>query len=413
MKIMAWIERTFEGLITSPPPALEQFPVWMLHGPRQVGKSSLLLHCKKPDRVYVNFDDLLTRTRAAQDPIGFQRSLKPPLLIDEIQYAPETLSAVKLLVDEAQYEDRATPGMVWITGSQHFSVMQGVRETLVGRAGMFQLLGLSDEEKGLKSGDPADYFRSIVETSFPSLFGQADTSARAAYLSAYVQTYLERDITALAGVQKRDQFETMLQMLALRTGQELNLTSIAGPLGVSTGALREWIGLVEGTFMIEYLSPWLSNRSKRLTRAPKLHFLDAGLAAYLGGWMDSEQLRLGPQAGAIFESHVIGQVIRYFRHRAIPAKLHFLRTRDGREIDLLISVAGKTYPLEVKLGWPDHRDLYDFSSVAESDWQGGTVVSLAVRSGEGPIRISKHWEAVSPLDLVSLLDSWVGRGPSS
>lgn len=349
---------------------LDLFPVWLLLGPRQVGKTSLLQRVAKPDRRWIRLDDLATRTLALEDPVFLLNQYPPPLAIDEIQFAPQLLSIIKLWVDEK----KLSVGDVWLTGSQNFSVMKGVRESLAGRVAILNLFGLSDREKHIIPS-AENIFRSILETSFPLLNGLEDENSRANYLSSYVQTYVERDVVDLGGVTKRREFELFLKMCALRTGQVVEYHSLARDAGISDVTARQWLGLLEDSFLISLVTPYHSNRTKRLIKNPKMYFCDAGLAAYLGGWRLAETLRLSPTAGALYETHIFGQILRMFRAQNREVQFHFWRTKDGQEVDLLVETGGKIYPVEMKLGTPLSRDLLALDRIAEANWQRGQVIS--------------------------------------
>ena len=389
-----WIPRTSEAVLLEQTSGLQLFPVWLLLGPRQVGKSSLLKRCAGARRQFIDLDDLDVRTRAQQDPALFARDLRPPLLIDEIQYAPHLLSALKRLADAG-----AEPGAIWLTGSQNFEVMAGVHESLAGRVAILHLYGLSDEEKSLGATDPAAYFRALCGSTFPKLHGIDDAEARALYLSSYSSTFIERDVRELLGIEKRREFEVFVKMCALRTGQLVNYTDLARDAGVSAATAKSWLGLLEDSFLIRLVHPYFSNRSKRLVKSPRLYFIDAGLAAHLAGWRDPQMLRLGPMAGAVFETHVFGSILRYFRHRAREVEIHFWRTRDGGEIDFLVEAAGACHPIEVKLGTPNRRDLLPLENIRESHWTQGTVVSLTRLGNPEPATIHEDWVARGPDSL--------------
>lgn len=385
-----WIKRDIEEIIQPKSQSLRLFPVWLLLGPRQVGKSSLLKHCAERTRHYVNLDDLQIRERANQDPILFMRDLTLPLIIDEIQYAPELLSGIKMLADSG-----VPPGSIWLTGSQNFEVMSGVQESLAGRVAILNLLGLSDHEKSVSFDRPKNYFEAILQSSFPKLADVTDPSSRTLYLNSYVQTYIERDVRELLGIQKRRQFEIFVKMAALRTGQVVNYEDLSRDVGVSSLTIKEWLGVLESSFIIKLVHPFHTNKTKRLIKSPKLYFLDMGLAAHLAGWRDSEMLRLGPMAGAAFETHILGQIIRHFHHRGEEVLLHFWRTRDGEEIDFLVETQGWIHPIEVKMGTPDRASLLRLEKIAEAKWQSGKVISLAAQ-GSTPVPWSETWQLMSP-----------------
>jgi len=391
-----WFRRTYEQILRRPTEALRLFPVWLFLGPRQVGKSSLLRRCAEPDRQIVNLDDLATRGRAHRDPALFAADLRLPLLIDEIQYAPALLSAIKQLADRPT----APPGAIWLTGSQSFEVMQGVRESLAGRVAVLNLFGLSDEEKGTAPTTPKEAFERIWSTSFPKLQGVSGTDAVDLYLSSYLQTYIERDVRELLGIQKRREFEIFVRMCALRTGQVLNTVEIARDAGISPNTAKEWISLLEDSFLIRLVHPHHTNRTLRMIKSPKLYFLDAGLAAWLAGWRDPETLRLSPMAGAIYETQVFGELLRHYRHRARELEITYWRTRDGEEIDFLVEAAGRVCPIEVKMGTPDGRGLPKLERMSDSRWDVGRVVSMLHLNPDSlPATIAAGWQGASTSNL--------------
>ena len=391
-----WFRRTYEQILRRPTEALRLFPVWLFLGPRQVGKSSLLRRCAEPDRQIVNLDDLATRGRAHRDPALFAADLRLPLLIDEIQYAPALLSAIKQLADRPT----TPPGAIWLTGSQSFDVMHGVQESLAGRVAVLNLFGLSDEEKGAAPTTPKEAFERIWSTSFPKLQGVCGTDAVDLYLSSYLQTYIERDVRELLGIQKRREFEIFVRMCALRTGQVLNTVEIARDAGISPNTAKEWISLLEDSFLIRLVHPHHTNRTLRMIKSPKLYFLDAGLAAWLAGWRDPETLRLSPMAGAIYETQVFGELLRHYRHRAREVDITYWRTRDGEEIDFLVEAAGRVCPIEVKMGTPDGRALPRLERMADSLWDAGRVVSLLHLGPDTlPATIAAGWKGASTSNL--------------
>jgi len=391
-----WFRRTYEQILRRPTEALRLFPVWLFLGPRQVGKSSLLRRCAEPDRQIVNLDDLATRGRAHRDPALFAADLRLPLLIDEIQYAPALLSAIKQLADRPT----TPPGAIWLTGSQSLDVMHGVQESLAGRVAVLNLFGLSDEEKGTAPTTPKEAFERIWSTSFPKLQGVSGTDAVDLYLSSYLQTYIERDVRELLGIQKRREFEIFVRMCALRTGQVLNTVEIARDAGISPNTAKEWISLLEDSFLIRLVHPHHSNRTLRMIKSPKLYFLDAGLAAWLAGWRDPETLRLSPMAGAIYETQVFGELLRHYRHRAREVDITYWRTRDGEEIDFLVEAAGRICPIEVKMGTPDARGLPRLERMSDSRWDVGRVVSLLHLAPDSlPATIAAGWQGASASDL--------------
>lgn len=389
-----WINRDFENEIRSghdSSQSLGLFPVWLFLGPRQVGKSSLLKRCSEADRVYINLDDLNVRLQANEDPELFLSQYQSPLLIDEIQYAPKLLSIIKRKADE----NPQNAGLIWLTGSQSFAVMKGVRETLAGRVAILNLFGLSDHEKQSEPKTAVDYFKGILETTFPKLYHIENGDARSLYLSSYVDTFILRDVQELIEIKKRREFEVFLKMCALRTGQIVDYASLGRDAGISAQTAKQWLNVLESSFLIHLVHPYFSNRTKRLIKNPKLFFNDMGLAAYLAGWRDSEMLRLGPMGGAALETHVFGNILRFFKHHASDAQFHFWRTKDGQEVDLLVETKGKVFPIEIKMGFPHTKALPHLESIAESNWNAGSIVTLL----PNPIhdQIASNWKLRSLL----------------
>lgn len=393
-----WINRTIETLLGSSDSALRSFPVVLLLGPRQVGKSSLL-KLLGVGRRFVDLDDLAVRAQIHSDPILFAEGLRAPLIVDEIQYAPVLLSAVKRLADAG-----AEPNSIWLTGSQSFEVMKGVRETLAGRVAILNLFGLTDEEKGLQSVTPEDYFQSIFESSFPKLFHELSSDVRELYLSSYLQTYIERDVRELLGIQKRREFELFVRACALRTGQLINFDDLGKTVGISANTAKDWVSVLEDSFLLKIVHPWFTNRSKRIVKTPKLYFLDMGLAAYLAGWKTWQMLFLGAMRGAAFETHVFSTLHRFLRHRGMDANIHFLRTRDGMEIDFIVETTKGIFPIETKAGTPNAKELPNLEKFADAQWRRGSVLSLQLVQRQESAELSREWIARSPLDLAFLTD---------
>lgn len=386
-----WIKRTLEARFRGSPGGV--LPVWLLVGPRQVGKSSLLERCSDGSRQYVNLDELQVRSRAKEAPELFAKELTLPLIIDEIQFAPQLLSAIKILADST-----TTPGAIWLTGSQSFEVMKGVRETLAGRVALIELGGLTDEEKLISDLSPKGYFDSIIETGFPRIRDTVSAAERAEFLDSYTRTYIERDVRELLGIQKRREFDIFLKICALRTGQVVNFDSMASDVGVSPKTIKEWLSLLEDCFLIRLVPPFFTNRSKRLIKNQKLYFLDMGLAAFLAGWTDGDALRLGPIGGAAFETHVFSNLMRYFSNRCEPASISFWRTRDGDEIDFLVEARGRVTPIEVKMGVPAPRSLKSLEAIRDSQWTEGHVISLSA-SHSVPTWLTNSWKISAPWSL--------------
>lgn len=373
--------------------ATEQFPVLLVTGPRQVGKTTLLRHLAGESRRYVTLDDPLVRALARQDPALFLQRFPPPLLLDEVQYAPELLTHIKMEVDR----DRC-PGSFWLTGSQQFHLMKGVSESLAGRVAILTLLGFSQREltgapsappflptpDNLESRDasPPLAMRSIFERiwrgSFPALWGEPPVD-HGLFYSSFVQTYLQRDIRDLANVGDENAFLRFLRACAARTGQMLNLQDLCRDVDINHATGKRWLSILESSGVLFLLQPFHSNVSTRLIRTPKLYLLDTGLAAWLTQWSTPETMEAGAMAGAFFETWVVTEIIKSWWHNGREAPLFYYRDRDGREIDLLIHQDGQLCPVEIKrsasVGREAIRHFQAIESLGLPTGPGG-VVSL-------------------------------------
>jgi predicted AAA+ superfamily ATPase len=332
-------------------------------GPRQVGKTTLLRHIAATGRRYVSLDDPTLRELAVSDPNLFLDRFPPPLLIDEIQYAPRLLPYLKLRID-AQRQ----PGAFWLTGSQQFQMMKGVTETLAGRVAVINLLGFSQRERlGQRwnvepflpdarvlarrgtltiTGEKALY-TTIWTGGFPALV-TGEAADREVFFSSYLQTYLQRDVRDLAHVGNIDTFTRFVRACAARTAQLLNLSDLARDVDVSVPTAKHWLSVLVASCQVFLLQPYHTKVTKRLVKTPKLYFLDTGLCASLTGWSSPATLAAGAMRGAIFETHVVAEVLKSWWHRARTPPMYFYRDRDGREIDLLFDVDGKLWPVEIK-----------------------------------------------------------------
>ncbi len=375
---MIYISRTLEIFFRK---AEHQFPVLLVTGPRQVGKTTLLYHLRPEERPYVTLDDPLVCSLAKEDPGLFLQRFPPPVLIDEIQYAPELLPHIKMAVDRERQ-----PGMFWLTGSQHFHLMKGVSESLAGRVGILNLLGLSRREHIGKSSDADPFlstdgliakrltnggtlglkelYRDIWRGAFPAIALEQEVD-RDLFYSSYVQTYLQRDIRDLANVGNEMTFLRFLRAAAARTGQLLNMADLARDADVSQNTAKNWLSLLQTSGIIFILEPFYNNVTKRLVKSPKLYFLDTGLCAYLTGWSSPETLEAGAMSGAILETWILTEILKSYWHSGRRAPLYFYRDKDKKEIDLLIVRDGMIYPLEIKKTSAPGKDNIRHFSVLE------------------------------------------------
>ncbi|MBQ8089448.1 MAG: ATP-binding protein [Pyramidobacter sp.] len=358
-----YIPRHLEGAILE---ASHTYPVVMLCGQRQVGKSTLLRHIAAAGRRYVTLDDVSALRLAQNDPELFFETYQVPLLIDEFQRAPGLLLEIKRRVDEKTFAGEPCAGDYWLTGSQKFAMMKGASESLAGRVAVFELAGLSAAEI---DGRPAGAFsplvddlrareeaarllnvREIYERVFRGGMPRVVTgeAERERYYMDYVATYLEKDVRALAQVGKLSEFQDFLVYMAARTGQELKYADAARALGVSSPTVKEWTSILEASGVIVLLRPWHSSLSKRLVKTPKVYFMDTGLAAWLCRWPTVETLESGAMDGAFFETYVVTEILKSFMNAGLRHDLSFYRDSDGREIDLLLERGGHLWPIEIK-----------------------------------------------------------------
>ena len=345
--------------------ASAQFPVVMVCGQRQTGKSTMLRHISEPDRVYVSFDKLETRKLAENDPEMFFETYGHKLLIDEFERVPSILISIKEIIDNAVYNEEEVNGLIWLTGSQKFVMMKNISETLAGRVAVLTMLPLSQREIDVKDSIPffpdietlksRDYekktlskiFERIFQGGMPKLFSENDFD-RDMYFSSYMDTYIQRDISALEQVGKLDEFRSLVTCLAANTSKELNYDSLSKEIGVSAPTVKEWITILERSGIIYILRPYYNNVSKRLVKTPKCYFLDTGLAAYLTRWPTYETLMNGNASGAFFETFVFGEILKSYYNNGKEPNFYYYKDIDKKEIDLIMVGADKVYPIEIK-----------------------------------------------------------------
>lgn len=359
---MKYISRKMEKIILK---LSAQYPVIMVCGQRQTGKSTMLNHLKEDDRKYVNFDDSKARNLAKNDPELFFETYGTKLIIDEFQRVPEILLEIKNIVDEKTYQGEDVNGMFWLSGSQKFVMMKNISETLAGRVAILNLLPISlDEIEGIDNGyfDPSidelkkkkiykmlqeEIFKKIFDGGLPKLISNKDID-RDIYYSSYMNTYIEKDIASLEQVGKLEEFRNFVTVMAANTAQELKYDNIAKIVGVSAPTIKEWVSILERSGIIYILRPYNNSISKRLVKTPKCYFLDTGLAAYLTSWPTLETLMNGASSGAFFETYIISEILKGYYNVGKEPNIFYYRGIDQKEIDLIFVKGDKIYPIEIK-----------------------------------------------------------------
>ena len=370
----------------------ETFPVLLVTGPRQVGKTTLLKHIAKEGRNYVTLDDPLQRRLAIEEPELFLERFETPVIIDEIQYAPGLFPYIKMRVDRDGIK-----GAYWLTGSQIFHLMQNASESLAGRVGIVHLLGLSQTEISGRPSVPflptkailsakrtvaehssiIEVFTAIQRGSLPALLAGENRPTAEQYYSSYVQTYLQRDIKDLSQVGDELAFLRFLTAVAARTGQMLQYADLARDIGISQPTAKKWLSLLVTSGIVTLVEPWHSNTLTRMIKAPKLYFLDTGLAAYLTRWTTPEALEAGASSGAFFETFVVSEIMKSWYNAGETPPVFYYRDKDRNEIDLILEADGKLHPVEIKKSANPGKDAIAafrvLANVGKSIGPGGVV----------------------------------------
>lgn len=351
-----YYERTLSNIVEK---ASKSFKVVMITGPRQVGKSTLFNKIIKPNRTKVTLDDTDVLALAKNDPNLFFQTYQPPLLIDEVQKAPELLTYIKKIVDNSDEK-----GLFWLTGSQKFQLMKNVSESLAGRVAVLDLQGLSQSEKIKDSKRPPftpdinlrtkrpiwtakKTFEFIHKGSYPQLFD--NITDWALYYKSYKDTYLLRDVKDIIKLEDETVFTRFLKILASRTSQVISYADIARDADIAPNTAKAWMNILQTLGIIYFLQPYFENNiNKRLVKTPKLYFMDTGLCAHLCGLDTAEMLMNSYLSGAFIETYVVSEIIKSYIHNGKTPNLYYLRTSNKEEIDIILEENGKIYPLEIK-----------------------------------------------------------------
>ena len=357
---MQYISRSLEKVVAQ---VTEEYPVVLVTGPRQVGKTTMLQKLMEgTDRSYVSLDDLNERSLAKTDPEMFLQLHKPPVLIDEVQYAPELFTYIKIHVDKTH-----KPGDFWLTGSQVFKLMQGVQESLAGRIAVLSMTSLSQAEIdgaaaapftveldvlsarkiGRTPKDTPAIFERIFNGSMPAIVS-GQTTNRQIFYSSYLSTYIERDVRELFNSIDSLKFLRFMTAVAARCSGMLNVAEIALDADISQAQAKAWLQILETLGIIFYLHPYSNNLLKRLVKTPKLYFYDTGLVSYLTKWSSAEVLESGAMNGAILENYVVSEVAKSYLNCGVEPYMYYYRDKDMKEIDIVLEHDGILNPIEIK-----------------------------------------------------------------
>lgn len=382
---MAYISRDIERKFLK---MSDFFKVVLVTGARQVGKTTMLKHLSEgTGRTYVTLDNILARDLAKSDPVLFFQTYKPPVLIDEVQKAPELFEQIKIIADESD-----EPGIIWLTGSQQYKMMEKVRETLAGRIGILELFGLSQREKdGRIFDEPLDFsldllksrqaksqkndiikvFNHIWNGGMPKV-QEVDDELRQEYFNSYIDTYLMRDVTEAGGITDTVKFRKFIACCAALVSEQVNYTTLAEAADISVPTAKEWLKILEGLHIVYLMQPYSNNELKRLAKTPKLYFCDTGLCAFLSMWLTPETLMNGAASGHYYENYVVMELVKNYAYSKSKVNITYFRDSNAKEIDVFVEENNRIHPLEIKKSAkPDKREVKKFSVIEKTALQQG------------------------------------------
>lgn len=377
-----YYKRTVESVIKK---ISETFPVLIVTGPRQVGKTTLLTRMAEPERKIVSLDNPTIRSFAKSDPELFLQRYAPPVLIDEIQYAPELFAYIKVYVDREK-----NCGDFWLTGSQTFHMMKNVTESLAGRAGIVRMLGLSNSEirgthfhpfrmdvpsliKRLDAASPmniSEIFARIFKGSMPRLY-ENEQVEQAQYYESYLETYISRDIKDLSQVADEMSFLNFMTVIAARTATNVNYEALSGEVGITAPTAKQWLSILVSSGLVALIPPYSNNALKRVIKAPRMYFLDTGLCAHLTRWSSPVVLERGAMDGQFFETWVVSEIYKSYLNYGKQPPLYFYRDSNKKEIDLIIYQDGVVTPVEIKKASAPKDAIKNFSVLAPIEKEPG------------------------------------------
>ena len=382
---MQYIHRTLERKFLK---MSSFFKAVLVTGARQVGKTTMLKHlAENENRTYVSMDNQMARALAKTDPVLFFQMYKPPIIIDEIQKAPELFEQIKIMCDETDQR-----GLFWLTGSQQYHMIFNIRETLAGRIGILELYSLSKNEtdniifpneldftldcllerqKVSGKNDITDIFDHIWKGGMPAALN-ADEEQRQEYFNSYIETYLMRDVSEEGGITDTVRFRRFLNACAALTAEQVNYSTLAEAADISQPTAKAWLLLLESLGIIYLLKPFANNEIKRLAKTPKLYFCDTGLCAYLSMWLTRDTLMNGAASGHYFENYVVAELLKNYSYSQSKVNLTYYRDSNAKEIDVLIEENGKIHPLEIKKSAnPNRREIKKYEVLEKTGMQTG------------------------------------------
>lgn len=382
---MQYIHRTLERKFLK---MSSFFKAVLVTGARQVGKTTMLKHlAENENRTYVSMDNQMARSLAKTDPVLFFQMYKPPIIIDEIQKAPELFEQIKIMCDETDQR-----GLFWLTGSQQYHMISNIRETLAGRIGILELYSLSKNEtdniifpneldftldcllerqKVSGKNDITDIFDHIWRGGMPAAL-DADEEQRQEYFNSYIETYLMRDVSEEGGITDTVRFRRFLNACAALTAEQVNYSTLAEAADISQPTAKAWLLLLESLGIIYLLKPFANNEIKRLAKTPKLYFCDTGLCAYLSMWLTSDTLMNGAASGHYFENYVVAELLKNYSYSQSKVNLTYYRDSNAKEIDVLIEENGRIHPLEIKKSAnPNRREIKKYEVLEKTGMQTG------------------------------------------
>ena len=394
---MAYITRDLESVVLD---ISCDYACILVIGPRQVGKTTMLRHLDS-DRDFVTLDDLENRSLAKRDPEFFLQSHPAPVLIDEVQYAPELFPYLKMAIDSG-----ALPGSFWLTGSQSFRMMELAQESLAGRTAILHMPSLSQHElygsgpamplsldidalhqrqSKMEPASVSEMFERIWRGSMPG-HASGKFRNREVFYGSYVDTYIERDVTdEIPGVD-RPRFRDFVRAAACRVGQLLSVHDIARDVDVADNTAKRWLRVLERSEIIHFLRPYSNNLLKRTVKTPKLYFFDTGLVAYLTRYSSPEILQNGALAGDIFENYVVNEVLKGYKNAGTECLLWYYRDMDAREIDMVLEANGTLHPLEIKKSAsPAARSTFAFRQLDKASMPRGVGAVVCMKPRVTPI----------------------------